>query len=59
MDMFCGGWHEKAVTLKNTKKTEPGVLETDFDMSFCSLGKGNRTIHCDVLNNLEQYAREQ
>lgn len=49
---------KKAVTLKNTQKAEPGFLETGFDMSFCSLGKGNRTIHCDLLNNLEQCARE-
>lgn len=49
----------KAVTLEKTRKAEVGFLETDFDRSFCDLWKGNTTIHCDLLNNLEQCAREK
>jgi len=48
----------KAVTLEKTQKAEAGFLEMNFDTSFCNLGKDNTTFNCDLLNNLEQCARE-
>lgn len=42
-----------AGTLEETQKAETGFLETDFDTSFCDLGKGSKTIHYDLVNSLE------
>lgn len=53
-----GDGMKKTVTLEKTQKAEAGFLEIDFDISFCSLGEGDTTVHRDLLINLEQCVRE-